>query len=149
MVSGSPHAGDWFKCGAKIVEWRGLKPRCAAKAGKSPFPLQVIVTFRALFEVSALGRAVVLCVVRKFFRLKNRPFPLASHFFQARYLHERSNAVPLHHQNEQRSVRLGVRTVDFHSTNRGSIPLRTTKKALTAMRGPFSLFSVAFSAAVD
>ncbi len=31
-------------------------------------------------------------------------------------------------QNTECSVRLGVRTPDFHSGNRGSIPLRSTKK---------------------
>ena len=30
--------------------------------------------------------------------------------------------------NPKRPVRLGVRTADFHSVNRGSIPLRATKK---------------------
>jgi tRNA (Thr-GGU) A37 N-methylase len=30
----------------------------------------------------------------------------------------------------KRPVRLGVRTADFHSVNRGSIPLRATKKTL-------------------
>ena len=30
--------------------------------------------------------------------------------------------------NPKRPVRLGVRTSDFHSGNRGSIPLRATKK---------------------
>ena len=29
---------------------------------------------------------------------------------------------------QERSVRLGVRTPDFHSGNRGSIPLRTTER---------------------
>jgi hypothetical protein len=33
---------------------------------------------------------------------------------------------------QKRSVRLGVRTVDFHSTNRGSIPLRTTIKPISS-----------------
>ncbi|MEN9943194.1 MAG: hypothetical protein RLZZ91_1195 [Bacteroidota bacterium] len=32
--------------------------------------------------------------------------------------------------NPKRPVRLGVRTADFHSVNRGSIPLRATKKTL-------------------
>ena len=30
--------------------------------------------------------------------------------------------------NPKRPVRLGVRTADFHSVNRGSIPLRATRK---------------------
>ena len=30
-------------------------------------------------------------------------------------------------------VRLGVRTSDFHSGNRGSIPLRGTKKAISTI----------------
>ncbi|MFM2227840.1 MAG: hypothetical protein RL664_1183 [Bacteroidota bacterium] len=32
--------------------------------------------------------------------------------------------------NPKRPVRLGVRTADFHSVNRGSIPLRATAKTL-------------------
>ncbi len=32
--------------------------------------------------------------------------------------------------NPKRPVRLGVRTADFHSVNRGSIPLRATSKTL-------------------
>ena len=30
----------------------------------------------------------------------------------------------------KRPVRLGVRTADFHSVNRGSIPLRATRETL-------------------
>jgi hypothetical protein len=38
------------------------------------------------------------------------------------------------------SVRLGVRTVDFHSTNRGSIPLRTTIKGFHSIVRAFFIF---------
>ena len=39
--------------------------------------------------------------------------------------------------NPKRPVRLGVRTADFHSVNRGSIPLRATKKTLNECWGFF------------
>ena len=38
----------------------------------------------------------------------------------------------LRHFYGKRSVRLGVRTSDFHSGNTGSIPVRTTKAAQTS-----------------
>ena len=34
------------------------------------------------------------------------------------------------HRNTKRPVRLGVRTPDFHSGNRGSIPLRATRSKI-------------------
>ena len=36
--------------------------------------------------------------------------------------------LPLHPQNKRWSLRLSVRTQDFHSCKRGSIPLETTNK---------------------
>ena len=42
----------------------------------------------------------------------------------------------------QRSVRLGVRTPDFHSGNRGSIPLRTTKNPISTSGMGFFSFCV-------
>jgi hypothetical protein len=49
------------------------------------------------------------------------------HWFAFRF--DRSIFAPL---LETGSVRLGVRTQDFHSWNRGSIPLRTAKQASDA-----------------
>ena len=37
-------------------------------------------------------------------------------------------SVTIYLQNKNRSLRLGVRTPGFHPGNRGSIPLRATKK---------------------
>ena len=59
-----------------------------------------------------------------------RELSLGCNFFM-RMLVEKQKGGIFAPTKPKRPVRLGVRTADFHSVNRGSIPLRATRKTLS------------------
>ena len=55
-------------------------------------------------------------------------------------LHLKKTILPLQSQYGKRPVRLGVRTSGFHLGNRGSIPLRATKRTTNVVLFSFKHF---------
>ena len=135
----SRHAGGRLKRGAKIAGRRGL----AASAGSPRRAIPLRTTNNSgspVFDAFPSSATVPRTDPINSFTLKNSTVCSIRHFFLLHYLRGKKRAVPLHHQNKKRSVRLGVRTVDFHSTNRGSIPLRTTRKPISRPEMGFMFF---------
>ena len=66
-------------------------------------------------------------------------FERYSPFFFASTCIEESCAYICTRLEKRWPVRLGVRTADFHSVNRGSIPLRATKEKTASRRRSFYL----------
>ena len=121
------HTGNRLKREAKIACGRGL----ASARGQVDIFKQALRFFSALpGPVTAIQRPGLphSQVAGNIFPTEKQHTLNRSALFLALPLHRKPHAVPLHHKNKNWSVRLGVRTVDFHSTNRGSIPLRTTRK---------------------